>query len=131
MKTTLLAFGMFVLTLRLSVADKPKSEIELQAERIGINYDRLEAAARRGRPEAVRVVLALRFDGGGGEMFQEHRRPQLLRGLPDDVLADALAELSPPLRREIIASMTAGITGAELDALQRRFPKSLTTFAPE
>ena len=99
----------------------------MQAEPIGIDYKRLSAAARKGNPEAVRVILALRFDGGGGEMFQDDWRPRILRSLSDDLLSAALSDLSPSYRREIVASMTANIRGPELEALKRRFTKS---FAP-
>jgi hypothetical protein len=124
-KTILFVLSLVASSLPVTAAEKIKSEIELQAEPSGINYDRLEKAARKGHPDAVRVLLALHFDGGGGEMFLEHRRPDVLRGLKDGVLSEALAELSPAARREIVESMTDGLDAAELKALQRRLPKSL------
>jgi hypothetical protein len=124
MRTMILALSVCAFALTASAADKVKSEVELQAEPIGINYERLSAAAREGNPEAVRVILALRFDGGGGEMFQADWRPRILRALSDDILADALSDLSRSLRREIVASMITGISGTELEPLKRRFTKS-------
>ena len=123
----LLTLSVCALAFTVSAADKVKSEVELQAEPIGISYKQLSAAARKGNPEAVRVILALRFDGGGGEMFQQDWRPRILRTLSDDILSAALSELSPAYRGEIVATMIAGISGTELQSLKRRFTKSFAT----
>lgn len=112
------------LALMVGASDEVKSEIELQAEPIGIDYTGLEAAVLEGNPEALRVFLALLFDGGGGEIFQDEWRPRTLRLVSDEDLHNGLSIFSPEHRKQIVASMISGLTGTELEALKHRFPKS-------
>jgi DNA-binding NarL/FixJ family response regulator len=116
-----LAFGISVLAF---AGERTKSEVELQAEPIGISYKRLAAAAQRGQPEAVRVILALDFDGGGGEYFQDYWRPDILRHLPDATLVDALSYFSTRRQQEIIRAMTRGLSDTELQQFRHNFPKT-------
>jgi len=108
--------------LPCSGEDTHKSEIEMQAERIGINIETLTKAVERGVPGALDVYISLVIDGGGGEIFQEHDRPRILRSQPDDRLAETLAEFSPAKIARIEREFTFDLTTVELEDLHKRFP---------
>ena len=84
--------------------DEPRSEIEMACEAIGIDYDKLEHAALKGKGDALDVIVALHFDGGAADVWFD-TKPRLLIRVPPEEATEALMKLAPKERKALITAM--------------------------
>src|SRR5207237_9002394 len=88
----------------LEANGKPRSEIESACEAIGINYDKLEHAALKGRGDALAVIVALHFEGGAADMWTDIK-PTILLRVPPEEATEALMTLAPKERKLLFTAM--------------------------
>lgn len=84
-----------------------KSEVDMAASAIGINYAHLERMALGGDHDALAVIVALTFDGGAGEMMTEWKTTILVRS-PVDEVVEVLKIYSPEFLTKLIEQMKKG-----------------------
>ncbi len=74
------------------------------SKEIGIDFNRLEQKAIGGSLDAIRVIIALNFDGGASDVMSAIR-PKILAECPTEEVARALENYSPEFRAKIITEI--------------------------
>jgi len=81
-----------------------KTEIDMAAEAIGINYSHLERMALRGNHDALAVIVSLTFDGGAADTMVDVKTHILAR-CPADEVAAVLEIYSSDFRAKLVEKM--------------------------